>query len=198
MKVFYTFFISFLISTNIFAISIGDKAPDFTLKGSDGKMWKLSELKGKTVVLEWYNDGCPFVRKHYDPSNMQNLQGEFKEKVTWLSISSSAPGKQGYLANSKKAQAQYQTEKMKSTAILLDGESGSVGRAYAAKTTPQIVVINPKGLIAYNGAIDSVASADSSDIKGAVPYAQNAISAVLTGSKVPHAQNKSYGCSVKY
>lgn len=191
--------LTFLFSISLYALSPGDKAPDFSLMGSDGKTWKLSELKGKTVVLEWFNHGCPYVRKHYDPNNMQNLQKKFSKDVVWLTVSSSAPGKQGHLANNTEAKNKFSEEKMASNVILLDGLDGSkLGRAYQAKTTPHMYVIDKKGLIAYNGAIDSIRSADSGDISKATPLFADAVTAVLDGKKVSKAKNAPYGCSVKY
>jgi peroxiredoxin len=193
------FLLAFILSFSTYALAPGDKAPNFELKGSDGKTWKLSELKGKTVVLEWYNDGCPYVRKHYDPNNMQNLQKKFGSNVVWLTVNSSAPGKQGHLANTEEAKQKYVEEKMASNAILLDGMVGSkVGREYGAKTTPHMYIIDKNGLIAYNGAIDSIKSADSGDIKKADPLFANAVASVLDGKKVSKAKNAPYGCSVKY
>ncbi len=193
------FVVAFFVCMNTLAISPGEKAPDFELKGSDGKNHKLSDYRGKTVVLEWFNHGCPYVRKHYNAGNMQKLQKKYADKVVWLTVSSSAPGKQGFLADLPAANAKYKEEKMASKAILLDGiASSKVGRSYQAKTTPHLYVIDKNGVIAYNGAIDYFNSADSDDIGKATPLFANALDAVLDGKDVPKAKNSPYGCSVKY
>jgi len=179
------------------APKINEPAPDFTLQDTSGKAHSLAELKGKTVVLEWLNHGCPFVRKHYDSGNMQKLQKEVTGKgVVWLSIVSSAPGKQGHYAAEKQG-ALAKEKGSNATAVLLD-EPGKVGRLYDARTTPHLFVIDSKGVLQYAGAIDSVPSADKDDIARAEPYVSEAVDAVLAG-KTPKTQvTKSYGCSVKY
>lgn len=188
-----------LLSFSLYAVAPGEKAPDFELKGSDGNTYKLSDLKGKTVVMEWYNDGCPYVRKHYDVDHMQGLQKKYGDQIVWMTINSSAPGKQGHIGNVIAAEKMYKREKMNSKAILLDGTVASkVGRAYGAKTTPHMYVIDKNGLIAYNGAIDSLRGASSSEIKRAEPLFANALDSVLEGRRVANAKNKPYGCSVKY
>lgn len=175
------------------------KLPDLKLKGSDGKTYQLNELKGKTVVLEWYNEGCPFVRKFYDAKAMQKLQKDFKKQdnVVWLTVSSSAKGRQGYIPSIKEAKETYKRESMNSTALVLDSD-GSLGKAFAAKTTPHMFVINPQGMIAYNGAIDSIPSTSSNDIKKARPLFKDAAQMIADGKEMAFSKNKPYGCSVKY
>lgn len=190
------FLFSLLLLNSAFAVNIGDDAPLFSLEGAPKKA-SLSELSGKYVVLEWYNDGCPFVRKHYDSKNMQGLQKKYGDKVTWLTINSSAEGRQGYLANLIAAKSKYTQEQMASLSLLLDG-SGKVGKAYGAKTTPHMYIINPKGKLIYQGAIDSIASADSGDIPTATNYVSKALDEALAGKKVSVAKTQAYGCSVKY
>ena len=179
------------------APAVGMAAPDFSLPNSDGKTDKLSEYKGKYVVLEWTNPECPFVRKHYESGNMQKLQAEYVKKgVVWLSIDSSAPGEQGYLdgSDAKKAKAdKYAAD----SALLLDPD-GKVGHLYEAKNTPQMFVIDPEGKLIYSGAIDSFASADKADLSKATNYIRVALDEALAGKPVTHAQSKPYGCSVKY
>lgn len=180
-------------------VKIGTPAPDFKLKGSDGKEYKLSDFKGKIVVLEWTNYGCPFVQKHYNPSkmNMQNLQSKYlKEGVVWLSIISSAKGKQGYLEQADAAK-EKQNQKNNATALLLD-HSGEVGMLYGARTTPHMYIIDKDGLVAYRGAIDSIASTEISDIDKAENYVAGALDALLFGHKIMINATKAYGCSVKY
>ncbi|RYZ95787.1 MAG: redoxin domain-containing protein, partial [Proteobacteria bacterium] len=141
--------------------------------------------------------GCPFVQKHYKSQNMQNLQKEYTGKgVIWLSVLSSAEGKQGY-ANAAQAEADRKQNGSNATAVLLDAD-GKVGKLYGAETTPHLFVINPKGRLAYQGAIDDKPSADIEDIKGARSYLREAVDATLAGKDVKEYQTKSYGCSVKY
>ena len=194
MKKILILFLFVTYSLNCFAIT---KAFEFNLKGSDGKKYSLSQLRGKVVVLEWYNEGCPFVRKFYDVEHMQDLQKEAKDNVVWLTVASSAKGKQGHIATVSDAKKLHTKEKMHSQAILLD-HSGVVGSAYNAKTTPHMFIINKKGNIVYDGAIDSLPSTNSSDIKTAKPYFRTALTSTLKDDKFGPIKNKSYGCSVKY
>lgn len=172
-------------------------APDFTLKDTAGREVSLSAFKGKIVVLEWFNPDCPFVRKHYDSGNMQALQKEYTEKgIVWLSICSSAPGKQGHYPAAK------HNELMKEkgaapTAVLLD-EDGRVGKLYGAKTTPHMFIIAADGKLAYQGAIDDKTGTDKEEIKTAANYVRQALDALLAGQAPAVAATKPYGCSVKY
>lgn len=178
-------------------VTTGAAAPDFTLTDSSGTSHNLSDFKGKVVVLEWVNHGCPFVVKHYSPGNMQGLQAESTGKgVVWLSICSSAEGKQGYYT--AEGWQKLNAEKGgKATAILLDPE-GTVGKLYGAKTTPHMYVINAEGTLVYQGAMDDKPSTDSDDIPGAKNYVKAALDEVLAGKPVTTGQTKPYGCSVKY
>ena len=176
---------------------IGEPAPDFTLTGTDGETYSLSELKGKYVVLEWLNFGCPYVQKHYQSGNMQKLQETYTEKdVVWLSIVSSAPGKQGHHPP-KKMNAKNEKHGGQQTAILMD-EDGTVGRAYGARTTPHMYVINPEGELIYKGGIDDKPTTDVEDVKGATNYVTQALDAAMNGEEVPQPSTPPYGCSVKY
>lgn len=179
------------------AVTTGQNAPNFTLPGHDGKTYQLSDFKGKHVVLEWYNQDCPYVRKHYDAGNMQQLQKTAAAKgVVWLTIVSSAPGKQGHLTA---AQAKTQLGKEKATPkVLLLDPQGTVGQAYSAMTTPHMYVINPKGQLVYQGAIDDQPSASPSSLKGATPWLAQALTASLANQPVKPNSTKPYGCSVKY
>lgn len=186
-----------LIGAQAFAVSVGSPAPDFTAKDSTGKTVKLSDYKGKTVVLEWLNYGCPFVKKHYGSGNMQELQAEAKkEGVVWLSVISSAKGKQG---NSTPAQAEKDRKEHNSNAaaVILDSE-GEVGKLYSAKTTPHMFVIDPAGKLVYQGAIDDKPSTDVEDVKGARNYVREALKDLREKKPIEVAETKSYGCSVKY
>ena len=179
------------------ALSTGTTAPDFSLPDTSGKTHSLSEYHGKYVVLEWINPECPFVRKHYDSGNMQSLQKSFTAKgVVWLSIDSSAPGKPGNysptdLASWEKGQGAA------ATAVLLD-PAGKVGREYGAKATPNMYVIDPKGNLIYQGAIDSIASDDQSDIAKATNYVKAALDESMAGKAVTTPQTRAYGCGIKY
>ena len=177
--------------------SVGSEAPTFTLPDASGKSVSLDEYKGKYVVLEWTNPGCPFVRKHYDSGNMQKLQAEYTKKgVVWLAVDSSAPGAQGYLqgADAKKAkEGDYRSV----SALLLDGD-GKVGHLYGATNTPDMIIINPEGKVVYTGAIDSIPSPDKGDIAKATNYVATGLDDALAGKPISKAVSKPYGCSVKY
>jgi alkyl hydroperoxide reductase subunit AhpC len=180
-----------------YAQKIGDAAPDFKATDSNGQTHQLSEYRGKYVVLEWHNNGCPYTRKHYESGNMQRLQKEWTAKgVIWFTVISSAQGQQGYVT------AQQENDYMKSmnaapTAALLDPQ-GDVGRLYAAKTTPHMFIINPQGVLIYDGAIDSKASTDQSDIASATNYVSQALDESMAGKPVSTPTSRPYGCSVKY
>jgi peroxiredoxin len=176
---------------------VGKPAPDFTLTDSNGKSHSLGKFKGKVVVLEWFNHGCPFVRKHYESGNMQKLQKEYTAKgVVWLSICSSAEGKQGF-ASGAGHNAEAREAGAEPTAILIDAD-GKVGRLYGARTTPDMYVINKKGTLVYAGAIDDKRTTDIADVATAKNYVKEALDEVLEGKAVATASTKPYGCSVKY
>lgn len=176
---------------------VGKPAPDFTLKAGDGKTYDLAASKGKTIVLEWTNPQCPFVKKYYQQGDMQKLQKDATAKgVVWYRINSGAPGKPGSLSAEQVAAYDKKYE-VAATASLLDPE-GKVGRAYGAKTTPHLFVINPKGNVVYAGAIDSKPSTDHADIATARHYVTEALEAVAADKPVAVPTSKPYGCSVKY
>jgi peroxiredoxin len=176
---------------------IGRPTPNFSLTDTNGKTHSLADLKGKYVVLEWYQPDCPFVRKHYRSGNMQALQKEYTAKgVVWLSIDSSAPGAEGNYPAGKLNEIAAQDSASR-TALLLD-PSGDVGRLYGAKTTPDMYVIDPKGILVYRGAIDNKRSTDLVDIQTATNYVKGALDAVMSGKRVPTTATQPYGCSVKY
>ncbi len=186
-----------LFSLSAFAVENGNLAPAFALPSASGKTISLTAQKGKVVVLEWLNHGCPFVRKHYDSGNMQKLQKDAVAKgVLWYSIISSKVGAQGY-QDAKGALAEAKKYNSAATEILLDVD-GTVGRAFEAKVTPHMYVINKEGRLAYQGAIDDKATADQADIKGAKNYVSEAVDATLNGQKILLASTKAYGCGVKY
>ena len=179
------------------AATVGQPAPDFTLKDTNGKTVRLSDFKGKHVVLEWTNPGCPFVLKHYGSQNMQALQQDAKAKdVVWLGISSTAPGHGDYLAPGALA-AQYQAWGATPTALLMD-VSGKVGRSYGARTTPHMYVIDPKGMLVYAGGIDDKRSANADDVRTAKNFVRAALGESLAGKAVSTPTAPPYGCSIKY
>jgi len=176
---------------------VGKPAPDFTLVDSHGKKHSLSDYKGKFVVLEWVNFGCPFVRKHYNSGNMQKLQKTYTKKgVVWLSICSSAKGKQGHFEPGK-INAMLKEKGAAQTAYLID-EDGTMGKMYGAKTTPHMFIIDPKGILLYAGGIDDKPSTKLKDIDGAFNYVQAALDSALAGKPVKIKTARPYGCSVKY
>jgi peroxiredoxin len=176
---------------------VGQPAPAFALTDSNGKPHALDEFEGKVVVLEWWNYACPFVGKHYGSGNMQRLQKEWTAKgVAWLTVSSSAPGKQGYVDGAQ-ANAIMKEKAGAPTAVLLDHD-GKVGRAYGAKTTPHMFVIDGQGTLVYAGGIDDKPSTDQADIATAKNLVSMALAEVTAGRPVTTATSQSYGCSVKY
>ena len=178
-------------------LQIGQPAPEFTATDSRGNSLTLSQYRGKTVVLEWTNADCPYTRKHYTSGNMQGIQAlAQKNGVVWLTVISSAPGKQGYV-NGPAADALTQSRGAVPTAVVLDS-SVTVGRLYGAKTTPHMFVIDKNGALQYMGGIDSIATADVSDIAQAEPYLKEAMLEVVQGKPVAHAVTRPYGCSIKY
>ena len=177
--------------------TVGQSAPDFSLTDTSGKTVKLSDFKGKHVVLEWNNPGCPFVRKHYDTANMQALQKEAGGKgVVWLAINSTETGHQDYLAPAKLGK--WMTDQKAAPSATLMDESGSVGKSYGARTTPHMYLVNPQGTLIYAGGIDSIPSASTADIKTATNYVRVGLNEALAGKPISKATTQPYGCSVKY
>jgi cytochrome oxidase Cu insertion factor (SCO1/SenC/PrrC family) len=180
-----------------FAVAPGSPAPDFKGTDSNGVQHSLSQYKGKYVVLEWANKGCPYDQKHYLSGSMANLQKEWTAKgVVWLSVISSAPGEQGYVTPAEE-NAYLKTMNAAPTAVLLD-PTGVIGRLYSAKTTPHMFVIDPTGKLIYQWAIDNKPTADQADLKGADNYLNNALNAAMAGKPVAVESTRPYGCSVKY
>lgn len=178
------------------AAKVGDPAPDFTATDSNGKTHHLADYKGKYVVLEWHNQGCPYTRKHYESGNMQRLQKEWTARgVEWFTVISSAPGTQGYVTASQ--ENDYVRMNAVPTAVLLDPD-GNLGHLYAAKTTPHMYIIDPNGVLIYNGAIDDHPTSDQSDIPSSRNYVSVALQEAMSGKKVTDPATRPYGCSVKY
>jgi hypothetical protein len=187
-----------LLSSAAFAEpQIGKPAPDFTATDSNGKTVHLSDFKGKEVVLEWSNNGCPYVRKWYSSGEMQKLQKNAVDKgAVWLTIISSGQGKEGYVTGDQ-ANSDTKTRHASPTYVILD-PSGAIGHLYHALTTPDMYVVDQNGMLAYMGGIDSIASTNAADIQKAEPYAREAIEAVANKQSVQKPVTRPYGCNVKY
>jgi len=176
---------------------IGEPAPDFSAMASNGKTYRLSDFRGKFVVLEWHNNGCPYTRKHYESGNMQRLQKEWTAKgVAWFTVISSAPGTQGYMTPDQE-NAYITKMGAAPTAALLD-PNGDLGHLYDAKTTPHMIIINPQGIVIYDGAIDDHATSDANDIPNSKNYVSMALEDAMAGKPVSVQTSKPYGCTVKY
>jgi hypothetical protein len=180
-----------------FAAVPGAPAPDFKGTDSNGAQHSLSEYRGKFVVLEWANKGCPYDQKHYLSGSIENLQKEWTAKgVVWLSVISSAPGEQGYVTPSEE-NTYLKTMHAAPTAALLDPTS-TIARLYEAKTTPHIFIIDPTGKLIYQGALDDKPTTEQADLKGARNYLNETLTAAMAGKPIPVASTRPYGCSVKY
>lgn len=176
---------------------VGAPAPDFSGVDTAGKTVSLKQLKGKTVVLEWTNDGCPYVKKHYNSGNMQSLQQDAAGKgAVWLTIISSAPGEQGHLPPAELDKLTRERGAAPS-AVLIDAD-GTIGKAYNARVTPHMYVIDPAGTLRYMGAIDDKPTADKADVAGARNYVKDALDALAAGRDIDKTVTRAYGCSVKY
>jgi peroxiredoxin len=198
MKTKLTFALAFLfVLPMVAAVQVGEVAPNFTATDSNGHQHSLAENKGKYVVLEWTNQGCPFTKKHYESGNMQKLQKLWTGKgVVWFTVLSSAPGQQGYVTAAQ--ENDYLTRMGAApTAALLD-PNGDLGHLYGAKTTPHMFVVDPNGKLIYDGAIDDKATTDPADTSGAANYVTAALEESMAGKPVAVAASRPYGCSVKY
>jgi peroxiredoxin len=179
------------------AVHVGAPAPAFTATDSNGQTETLDQYRGKYVVLEWHNQGCPYTRKHYVSGNMQALQKEWTAKgVVWFTVISSAPGQQGYVTPDEE-NAYLAQMRAVPTAVLMDPQA-RLARLYNAKTTPEMFVIDPQGKLIYAGAIDDRPTPDPEDVRGARNYVSDALTEAMTGKPVTMPYTRSYGCSVKY
>ncbi|MCG6895993.1 MAG: thioredoxin family protein [Thiocapsa sp.] len=179
------------------APKVGAPAPDFSVLDTKGETWSLGQLAGKQVILEWTNHDCPFVRKHYESGNMQALQKEAGDAgYIWLSVISSAPGKQGHVTPAE-ADALTESRDATPTAVLLD-TSGAMGRAYDAKTTPHMYVIDASGTLVYMGGIDDRPTTKQADVEGASNFVRLVMADLAAGNPVANPVTRPYGCSVKY
>jgi alkyl hydroperoxide reductase subunit AhpC len=178
-------------------VTSGQAAPQFTLTDTNGQKHSLSDYKGKWVVLEWFNPDCPFVKKHYDSGNIPRLQKQYTAKgIIWLAVDSSAPGKEGN--RPPQGLNKYMADKGGApTAVFADAD-GKLGHLYGAQTTPHMFIIDPKGTLIYQGAIDDTPGADIEDLKTAKNYVNAALDAAMNGKPVAVSSTKSYGCGVKY
>lgn len=175
----------------------GAKAPDFSVVDVDGKTQKLSDYAGKTVILEWTNHDCPYVRKHYNSATMQTLQKDMaKEGIVWFSVISSPAGEQGHV-DPARAKELSKSRDAAPASILLDPQS-KLARAYGAQTTPHMYIIDPAGKLAYAGAIDDKPSSNASSLNGAKSYVRQAVAELKAGKAVSEPATKAYGCVVKY
>lgn len=176
---------------------VGEAAPPFTATTSTGPSVSLGDYRGKIVILEWTNHDCPYVRKHYETSNMQTLQKEATGRgVIWLSVISSAPGTQGYVSPAD-ANELTSSRKAAPTAVVLD-PSGTVGKMYGATNTPHMYIVDTSGVLVYAGAIDDKPTTRRSDVQGAQNYVRAALQAVSAGQPVKTPVTRAYGCTVKY
>jgi AhpC/TSA family protein len=179
------------------AAKVGEAAPDFTGTASTGKTFHLADYRGKYVVLEWHNNGCPYVRKQYNSGNMQRLQKEWTSQgVIWFTVLSSAPGKQGYVSAGEENDYLAKMQAAP-TAALLD-PTGQIGHLYDAKTSPHMFVVSPQGLLIYDGAIDDKPTTDLNDVPAATNYVSLALEQAMAGKQVQTPATRPYGCSVKY
>ncbi len=175
----------------------GQPAADFKLTDVTGKAHRLADYRGRYVVLEWFNQGCPFVQKHYESGNMQSLQKRFTDKgVVWLAISSTNPKSSDY-RDPARAQGVMKDWQMAPSAFMLD-EDGTVGRRYGAKATPHMFVVDPKGTVIYAGAIDDKPTWHAEDVKTARNFVATALDEAMGGKPVSQPSTQAYGCSVKY
>jgi len=175
----------------------GEAAPDFAAVDSKGKPVKLGDFRGKTVILEWTNHGCPYVQKHYRSGNMQALQKDMTGKgMVWLSVISSAPGEEGHVGGAE-ADKLTSSRFAAPSAVLLDPD-GKIGRLYDARATPHMFIVTPDGKLAYAGAIDDKPSSNVADVKTAKNFVRNALDQIAAGKPVSPSLTRAYGCSVKY
>jgi len=181
----------------IWAGKVGEAAPEFTATASNGKTFRLADDRGEYVVLEWHNNGCPYVGKHYSSGNMQRLQKQWTgQGVVWFTILSSAPGKQGYVTANEENDYLAKMQAAP-TAALLD-PSGEIGHLYDAKTSPQMVVINPQGVVIYSGAIDDKPTTDVEDVPTATNFVSLALQQAMAGKQVQTSATRPYGCCLLY
>jgi alkyl hydroperoxide reductase subunit AhpC len=180
-----------------FAAKVGAPAPDFTGTSSTAEAISLAQYQGKYVVLQWHNKDCPYVQAHYGSGNMQKLQKEWTDKgIIWLTIISSAAGKQGYV-DARGAEADVGATGAAPTATILD-PAGTIGRAYRARTTPHMFIIDPQGKLIYDGAIDNHVTTSKANVGGSINYVSLGLTEAMAGKPLSHPTSRPYGCTVKY
>ncbi|MDH4060449.1 MAG: thioredoxin family protein [Aquincola sp.] len=185
------------LAGSTFAATVGQSAPAFTATDAAGKAVSLADFKGRTVVLEWVNPGCPYVRKHYDSANMQAAQRRATDQgVVWLAVNSTAQGHYDYRSPAEMA-AWMQSQQAAATATLMDSD-GKVGRAFGARTTPHMYIVDAKGTLVYAGGIDDKPSSNAADVKTAKNHVNAALADIAAGKPVAQAVTRPYGCSIKY
>ena len=190
---------AFLITTAApaFAVPVGSTAPDFALTSLKGEPVRLSDYKGKYVVLEWVNPGCPFVQKHYDSGNMPQLQKDATAAgVVWLTVDSTNPSSEDF--QTAPQLSKWLSSKNASPSVAMLDQDGAVGKLYSAKTTPHMFVIDPQGKLIYAGAIDSIRSTDPADIRKATNFVKTALAEAQAGKPVSRSSTQAYGCTIKY
>jgi peroxiredoxin len=186
-----------LMAAAAWAVQPGNPAPNFNAQDTHGQTHSLAQYQGKYVVLEWHNRECPFTHKHYASGNMQRLQREWTSKgVVWFTVISSAPGEQGYMTADQE-NSFLQKANASPTAVLLD-PTGQLGHLYGAKSTPHMFVINPEGVLIYDGAIDDKPTTDLDDIASAHNYVSEALEEAMAGKPISTPVTPPYGCGVKY
>jgi peroxiredoxin len=197
LGIYAAFAVAAALAAPAWAARVGEKAPELAATDSNGVRHTLAEYAGKYVVLEWHNNGCPYVRKQYNTGNMQKLQKEWTARgVVWLTVISSAPGQQGYVTGAEENAYLKQVDAAP-TAALLD-PTGQVGHRYDAKTSPHMFIVNPSGTLIYNGAIDDRPTTDPASVPGAKNYVSQALTEAMAGKAVSVPTSRPYGCSVKY
>ena len=194
----FAFGAPFLIASNAHsAPTPGQKAPEFKAVDVSGRAVALSDFMGKYVVLEWFNPGCPFVRKHYNSGNMPATQKDALAKgAVWLAINSTERESSDWMSPSQLVR--WQGEKASAPSATLLDEDGSIGRAYGARTTPHLYIVNPQGQLVYAGGIDSIPSARADDIARATNYVKQGLGEAAAGKAISVAASQPYGCSIKY
>ncbi len=186
-----------LAGTALAAPDVGQMAPQFDGTDTNGETFSLADYQGQTVILEWTNHGCPYVKKHYETGNMQDLQtAAASDDIVWVSIISSAPGKQGHV-DGDQANALTAEREASPARVLLDPD-GTIGRLYEAKTTPHMYIIDEEGVLRYMGAIDDQPTARKSSVEGAKNYVTQALADMAAGEPVAEPETTAYGCDVKY
>ena len=197
MKLLAAATLAFVAHSAFAVATVGQQAPAFAVQDTSGRTVSLADFKGRHVVLEWVNPGCPYVVKHYSSANLQGTQRDAVAKgVVWLAVNSTSTDHSDYKTPAALAQWMQQ-HKAAATATLMDAD-GKIGRAYGARTTPHLFIVDPKGVLVYAGGIDNKPSSNPADIAGATNHVKVALGEALAGKAISQAATRPYGCSVKY